>query len=85
MKVLTRAVRISAFTLGTTVKTAVALSRFLVGKVIGAGGSVTIQSLLLASNAVFLYAGAPQQVCFVTWAPLDLTTEHSICSYAASK
>lgn len=74
MRVLSTAVRIGAFSVGTTVKTAVTLSRFLVGKVIGAGGSVTIQSLLLASNAVFLYAGAAQQVCFVTWGPLGFVT-----------
>ena len=52
-------VRASAYTLGTTVKTSVALGHFFISKVIGAGGSVTIQSLLLASNAVFLYAGEP--------------------------
>jgi hypothetical protein len=57
MKVLNVIVRASAYTLGTTVKTSVALSHFLISKVIGAGGSVTIQSLLLASNAIFLYAG----------------------------
>lgn len=33
------------------------VTHFLVSKVIGAGGSVTIQSLLLASNAWLLYAG----------------------------
>lgn len=79
MKILSTVVRVSAFTLGTTVKTSVALSRFLVGKVIGAGGSVTIQSLLLASNAIFLYAGAPQLVCFVTWAPLDFGKAFQLC------
>ena len=70
MKVLNAIVRVSAYTLGTTVKTSVALSHFILSKVIGAGGSVTIQSLLLASNAVFLYAGEAPLVRLVTW-PLE--------------
>ena len=57
MKPLQKAFGVSAHVLKSCSKAAVAVSRFVVSKVIGAGGSVTIQSLLLATNAWILYAG----------------------------
>ena len=57
MKPLRNAFGVSAHVLKSCSKAAVAVSHFVVSKVIGAGGSVTIQSLLLATNAWILYAG----------------------------
>ena len=57
MKPLQKALGLSAQVLKSCSKAAVAVSHFVVSKVIGAGGSVTIQSLLLATNAWILYAG----------------------------
>ncbi|CAL8462063.1 g1594 [Coccomyxa elongata] len=57
MKAFSKALGIGLKVLGAGTKTAAAVTHFIISKVIGAGGSVTIQSLLLASNACFLYAG----------------------------
>jgi hypothetical protein len=57
MKAIGRAASVAIRVLGACTKTATAVTHFLISKVIGGGGSVTIQSLLLASNACFLYAG----------------------------
>ncbi len=59
MKGFSKALGIGLKVLGAGTKTAAAVTHFIISKVIGAGGSVTIQSLLLASNACFLYAGEP--------------------------
>ncbi len=57
MRSLNHALGVGIRVLGACTKTAAAVTHFMISKVIGAGGSVTIQSLLLASNACFLYAG----------------------------
>lgn len=57
MRFLNTALGVGIRVLGACTKTAASVSHFIISKVIGAGGSVTIQSLLLASNACFLYAG----------------------------
>lgn len=57
MHIVHRTLGFGVHVLGACAKTAAAVSHFVISKVIGAGGSVTIQSLLLASNACFLYAG----------------------------
>ena len=70
MKGLSKALGIGLRVIGACTKTAAAVSNFIISKVIGAGGSVTIQSLLLASNACFLYAGEPPF-------PTSTSTTHS--------
>ncbi len=57
MKPLQKAFGISAHVIKSCSKATGKVTHFLIRKVIGAGGSVTIQSLLLASNAWLLYAG----------------------------
>ncbi|CAL5228044.1 g11108 [Coccomyxa viridis] len=57
MKPLQKALCVSTHVIKSCSKATGKVTHFLVSKVIGAGGSVTIQSLLLASNAWLLYAG----------------------------
>lgn len=57
MKALHKTLGVSAHVIKACSKTTGKVTHFLISKVIGAGGSVTIQSLLLASNAWLLYAG----------------------------
>lgn len=57
MGFLAKGLSVGLKVLAACTKTATAVTHFLISKVIGAGGSVTIQSLLLTTNACFLYAG----------------------------
>ena len=57
MKPLHKAFGVSTHVIKSCSKATGKVTHFLISKVIGAGGSVTIQSLLLASNAWLLYAG----------------------------
>ena len=57
MKPLQKTLGVSALVIKSCSKVTGKVTHFLIRKVIGAGGSVTIQSLLLASNAWLLYAG----------------------------
>ena len=57
MKPLHKTLGVSAHVIKSCSKATGKVTYFLISKVIGAGGSVTIQSLLLASNAWLLYAG----------------------------
>ena len=57
MKPLQKTLCVTGHVVKSCTKATVAVSHFVISKVIGAGGSVTIQSLLLASNAWLLYAG----------------------------
>ena len=57
MKPLQKTLSVSGHVLRSCSKATGKVTHFVISKVIGAGGSVTIQSLLLASNAWLLYAG----------------------------
>ena len=59
MKPFQKTLGVSAHVIKFCSKATGKVTHFLISKVIGAGGSVTIQSLLLASNAWLLYAGIP--------------------------